>query len=173
MTTDNGRSSTELRIWIPYLLLLVLLVASGVTAFLSSHSPGSMTGPEGVAVFNVPDLAPASSTLAGQPIDGVSCPTGSQEVVKYHIHVHVAVYVNGRMVRLPAGIGITKPALKLTTPSGTFYDVGSHDCIYWLHTHVADGIIHVEAPAKAGFTLGQFFDVRVHRHVERCRLECE
>jgi hypothetical protein len=28
-----------------------------------------------------------------------------------------------------------------------------------LHTHAADGVIHIEAPAKVQFTLGQFFDV--------------
>jgi hypothetical protein len=28
-----------------------------------------------------------------------------------------------------------------------------------LHTHVADGIIHVESPVKKVFTLGEFFDV--------------
>ncbi|HVA52669.1 MAG TPA: hypothetical protein VNF05_04060, partial [Acidimicrobiales bacterium] len=43
--------------------------------------------------------------------------------------------------------------------SGPFDDVGLYDCLYWLHTHVADGIIHVEAPKKQSFTLGQFFDV--------------
>jgi len=43
--------------------------------------------------------------------------------------------------------------------AGVFDDVGLYDCLYWLHTHAADGIIHVEAPAKENFTLGQFFDI--------------
>jgi hypothetical protein len=35
-------------------------------------------------------------------------------------------------------------------------------CLYWLHTHDATGIIHIEAPqssSKRKFTLGNFFDV--------------
>ena len=32
-------------------------------------------------------------------------------------------------------------------------------CLYWLHTHTNDGIIHVESPVFKTFTLGQFFDI--------------
>ena len=31
-------------------------------------------------------------------------------------------------------------------------------CIYWLHTHAPDGIIHVESPTQRIYTLGNFFD---------------
>jgi hypothetical protein len=31
-------------------------------------------------------------------------------------------------------------------------------CIYWLHTHTSDGIIHVESPTQRVYTLGNFFD---------------
>jgi hypothetical protein len=30
--------------------------------------------------------------------------------------------------------------------------------IDWLHTHVPDGVIHIESPVRRGFTLGDFFD---------------
>jgi hypothetical protein len=30
--------------------------------------------------------------------------------------------------------------------------------IDWLHTHVPDGVIHLESPVRRGFTLGDFFD---------------
>jgi hypothetical protein len=33
------------------------------------------------------------------------------------------------------------------------------ECLSWLVTRFADGIIHVEAPVKRDFTLGEFFDV--------------
>ncbi len=33
------------------------------------------------------------------------------------------------------------------------------NCLYWLHTHTADGVIHIESPVKRTFTLGNFFDV--------------
>jgi hypothetical protein len=29
----------------------------------------------------------------------------------------------------------------------------------WLHTHSADGIIHMESPVKRIYTLGNFFDI--------------
>ena len=31
-------------------------------------------------------------------------------------------------------------------------------CIYWLHTHAPDGVIHVESPTERIYTLGDFFD---------------
>jgi len=32
-------------------------------------------------------------------------------------------------------------------------------CYFWLHTHDASGIVHVEAPQQRDFTLGQFFAI--------------
>jgi hypothetical protein len=132
-----------------------LLLVGATSAY---GEPTSRMGPEGVLVYNVPNLAPAT-TRDGQAVDGISCRKLSAETVKYHVHVHVAVYVKGKMMRLPAGIGITKPRLLEKESKGHFLDVGLYDCLYWLHTHVADGIIHVESPVKQNFTLGQFFDI--------------
>ena len=33
------------------------------------------------------------------------------------------------------------------------------DCIYWLHTHDASGLIHIESPKNNTFNLGEFFDI--------------
>lgn len=147
------------RALVPATLLTVLVVASGVTAWLSSRSAGtSVPGPEGVPVQNVPVLAPAGAAN-GSTIDGITCRTIGQESAHYHVHVLVSVYVDGRLERLPAGIGVTSPSVTTGSGASTFVDVGLHDCLYWLHTHANDGVVHVEAPAKASFTLGQFFDV--------------
>jgi len=159
MSTEVHQPRRGLRSAIPYFLLFVLVLGGGLAVWLSTGSSNSHVGPEGVLVFNVPDLASSSTTLSGRSVDGISCRTEAKETVKYHIHVHVVVYVNGEMLRLPAGIGITKPQLVEHYPTGVFDDVGIYDCLYWLHTHAADGIIHVEAPAKQDFTLGQFFDI--------------
>ena len=153
MTTPRRRTM------IPFALLAVLVVASAITAWLSNNSAAtSAPGPEGVPVLSVPVLAPSGSA-GGAPVDGITCRTIGQEKVTYHVHVLVSIYVNGQRERLPAGIGVTDPSV--TTGSGptTFIDVGLHDCLYWLHTHANDGVIHVEAPAKGHFTLGQFFDI--------------
>ena len=56
---------------------------------------------------------------------------------------------------MPAGVGIPG-AVAQQTPAGAFIDSGS--CFYWLHTHAADGIIHIESPVHRTFTLGDFFD---------------
>jgi hypothetical protein len=77
-------------------------------------------------------------------VDGITCDQG--EHATEHIHTHLTIYVQGREVAVPERIGI---------PSGG-------NCFYWLHTHVTDGVIHVEAPAKADYTLGQFADIWAH-----------
>jgi hypothetical protein len=147
---------------VPAISLVLLASVGGATLIVGTSSaltnPPSHKGPEGVLIFKVPNLAPAT-TLDGQTVDGISCRKQSDETVKYHVHVHVAVYVKGKMMRLPAGIGITQPRLLERFSNGHFYDVGPYDCLYWLHTHVADGIIHVESPGRKDFTLGEFFDI--------------
>ena len=156
---NSSSARTLARSYIPYLLLAVLALGSGVTAWASSRPSRSSVGPEGVTIDKVANLAPASTTRSGLSVDGIACATLAKEVVKYHTHTHLVLYVRGRLERLPAGIGITRPALVEKYATGTFYDVGVYDCLYWLHTHVADGIIHAEAPMKESFTLGQFFDI--------------
>lgn len=140
---------------------LALVGATGASLLVATSAvatPASHKGPEGVLIYNVPNLAPAT-TRSGQTVDGISCRKQSNETVKYHVHVHVALYVKGKMERLPAGIGITQPRLLEKYSNGRFYDVGLYNCLYWLHTHVADGIVHVESPGPRNFTLGQFFDI--------------
>ncbi len=144
---------------ISYLLLVVLTLGSGLATVSVAVASSSHVGPEGVLIYSVPDLTSSSTTRAGASVDGITCRTLAKATAKYHIHAHVAVFVKGKMLRLSAGVGITKPRLVEHYASGVFDDVGIYDCLYWLHTHTADGIIHVEAPAKQDFTLGQFFDI--------------
>jgi hypothetical protein len=73
----------------------------------------------------------------------------------FHIHTHLTIFVNGQQRQVPAGIGIPG-AVAQQTPGGPFVDSGS--CFYWLHTHAADGIIHIESPVQRTYTLGEFFD---------------
>lgn len=83
----------------------------------------------------------------GSPIDGIPC---EAEMVQVHVHSHLALFVNGKQVQIPGFVGMTP------TPTG--------GCLYWLHTHGPDGIIHVEAgspeaPGGGQYTLGNFFDI--------------
>lgn len=119
---------------------------------LKSPGAAGATGPEGVPVPAGPPLASPKTTA--QPIDGIECSVGEQ--VAFHVHAHLTLLVNGLAQKVPAAVGIADPQAQNTT-QGLFF--GSGSCFYWLHTHAADGIIHVESPAAAAYRLGQFFDI--------------
>jgi hypothetical protein len=116
-------------------------------------APGPQ-GPEGVSTPDAPPLAGGEPAGAGSPVDGIMC-QGAEQVV-FHIHAHLTVFVDGAARRIPYGIGI--PGAQVSpTPAGPY--VGAGSCFYWLHTHAADGIIHIESPVDRAYTLGDFFDV--------------
>ncbi len=77
------------------------------------------------------------------PVDGIQCQTG--EMLQYHIHSHLDIFIGGQAMTIPGNTGI------YNTPAG--------QCLYWLHTHDTTGVIHVESPTKATYTLGNFFDI--------------
>lgn len=96
----------------------------------------------GEHVFNDGDT---SSGGNGQTVDGIAC--NLQEMLAKHDHAHLSLIFHGVQAALPRYIGIVlRP--------------GGQGCIYWLHTHDATGIIHIESPEVNGaYTLGQFFDI--------------
>jgi hypothetical protein len=111
-------------------------------------------GPEGIVLEKGTPLAPASTAATGATVDGVQC--NSMEQAVYHIHTHLTVYVDGALRPIPAGVGVVEPVAEQGS-NGTFDEASR--CYYWLHTHAQDGIIHVEAPSHATYTLGQFFAI--------------
>lgn len=111
-------------------------------------------GPEGIALEEGTPLAPATDAATGQTVAGIEC--NSMEQADFHIHTHLTVYVHGALRPLPGGIGAVAPVPQRSAHS-TFD--GASRCFYWLHTHAQDGIIHVEAPNHATYTLGQFFAI--------------
>ena len=125
---------------------------SSLGTLTAAPAPGSL-GPESVPLPSVAALAGPSAATAGQAIDGISCQTSEQTV--FHIHTHLTIFVNGQQRQVPAGIGIPN-AVAQQTQAGPFVDSGT--CFYWLHTHAADGIIHIESPVQRTYTLGEFFD---------------
>jgi hypothetical protein len=127
---------------------------SGATSTSSgTASPSQPTvGFEGVPLQTGPEVAPASTTGTGT-VDGITC--GPTEQLVYHIHAHLAVFKNGQAYTLPAGVGIPG-SHAVNTNQGPIASGGS--CIYWLHTHTTDGVIHIESPSKKIYTLGNFFD---------------
>jgi hypothetical protein len=120
---------------------------------LKTAPPAGPTGPEGVPIPAGSPLATTATKSTGGKVDGISCQTNEQTL--FHIHAHLTVFVNGSARQIPAGIGIPG-ARAQHTPQGPF--IASGDCFYWLHTHAADGIIHIESPIHRIYTLGDFFD---------------
>ena len=118
----------------------------------AAGTPGPTLGFEHVPLEQGPDLASASTTGTGK-VDGISC--APLEQLAYHIHAHLAVFDDDRLYSLPAGIGIPGSSPQETN-QGPVASPGR--CIYWLHTHTDDGVIHIESPTKRIYTLGDFFD---------------
>jgi hypothetical protein len=136
-------------------LLLLLLALGGVAAlaavviFLSTRGSSTTHGtPTAVNFATLPGLqtggppwntGTASLDERLAPL-GLKALTAEGQVV--HIHQHLDLYVNGKHVKLPAGVGIQ--------PS---------DYIVTLHTHDDSGTIHFESPTHASHSLGQFFGI--------------
>jgi hypothetical protein len=134
---------------------LPLAPLSSIGKLAAAPSPGPL-GPEGVPVPNTKYLRAQPQTVKlGQTIDGVTC----QRIEKfaYHIHVHLTIFVDGKAVAVPYGIGIGQPLQGVKTSLGPFIEAGS--CFMWLHTHALDGVIHIESPTQRTYALGQFFAV--------------
>jgi hypothetical protein len=89
----------------------------------------------------------------------------THEFVFLHVHSHLDIFVKGKKVRVPAGIGIDihNPAVhEFPNPDGTTVYGGinppcEQPCISPLHTHADDGILHTEAKKNQFNRLGQFF----------------
>lgn len=120
----------------------------------AAPSPGR-PGPEGVPVPEAKVLAPPGSPAPGHGVDGISCQASEQTV--FHVHTHLTIFVDGHPRRVPYGVGIAPPRQVSRTPQGAFVNNGA--CFSWLHTHAADGVIHVESPVQRTFTLGDFFAI--------------
>jgi hypothetical protein len=163
LRATQKRTERRRRIMIWAAVLVVLLGAAGITTGIAVSSSGgkkqaaaqtAQLGPEGIALEQGTPLAPNTTAAKGAAVQGVQCNT--QEQVAYHIHTHLAVYVNGALRPISPGIGTVAPAPQQTA-NGVFDEASS--CYYWLHVHAQDGVIHVESPTNTKYTLGQFFAI--------------
>lgn len=121
-------------------IVVVLLAILAFVYFAIVHQPGSSNA---VRPTPVPIAVASQKTSSTAPVDAIPC---TNEMLIYHIHAHLDIEYLGRPVTIPANVGIR-------IASATNY------CLYWLHTHDATGIIHIEAPHKVQKTLGNFFDI--------------
>lgn len=135
-------------------LAVVLVVGIGALAVLVAGRSGSAAtgtgGLPGLQTGPAPWTADPAG-LAGR-LDAIGLPPLSPtEGTAVHIHQHLDLYVDGRKVPVPAGIGID-PAVGFAP----------------LHTHDASGVIHVESPTARTYTLGELFAVWGVRFTPSC-----
>jgi hypothetical protein len=138
---------------LPFAAVVVIAVAVivGVEVSGKGKSPDSNATADTSGAI----LASTTSQSTGDTVDGVS--SNENEQVLFHVHAHLAIYINGTPKLLPYGVGIVGPYQLQQTADGPFVAGGSK--YYWLHTHDESGIIHIESPQQRGFTLGNFFDI--------------
>jgi hypothetical protein len=117
---------------------LVALNQSNSSKPTGNPSPATLTGMQHTE-------APWTSGTLGlkQRLQAIGLPVLSQEALAFHIHMLLQVYVNGKAVPVPQGIGIDEVQQFITV----------------LHTHDATGVIHVESATQTTYTLGEFMNV--------------
>lgn len=109
----------------------------------STTLPGLQTGsvPWNMSVDHLKDRLTA-----------IGLPALTAEGTALHIHQHLDMNINGETITIPPHIGINETAGFIST----------------IHVHDTTGIIHVESPTIANFTLGQFFDIWGVRFTSTC-----
>jgi hypothetical protein len=126
-------------------------------AACSSTTGGSAAPPApGDLIWPAPDKPLELTVQAGlQP--------ETKETLTFHVHAHLDVFIDGRPVLVPAGIGINvlDSAVKHGTWNGepTFGGITgcAQPCISPLHTHDASGVLHTESAKNIPNRLGEFF----------------
>ena len=120
----------------------------------ASPAPGAKPQPKALQLVDGGKLGeslfPNGDTTVGgngSPVNGIKCASAPEPVV-LHVHQHLALFVNGKQIAIPQYVGFV--------PNPNNPQAG---CLYWIHTHDAEGIIHVESPHVRLFHLGDFFAI--------------
>jgi hypothetical protein len=125
-----------------------LLLLTGLAALTLAGCGGDDSGastpaaPATTASAAAPIFISGPAAPSGKPVRGIPCE--SSEGVATHLHPGLAIVLGGKKLTIPSDIGIdTRRA-----------------CLYWLHTHRDQGVLHVESPLTGRtFVLGDFFAV--------------
>ena len=129
------RAARNKRILIGSLVAVAVLVVATASFAIYSNSHKSTSAQN--------QATPTEQIVnsAYPPVDGIYC--DALEQTAYHIHAHLTIYINGKPVAIPQGIGIAS----------------DQSCFYWLHTHTSDGVVHIEFPNQGTPTLANFLDI--------------
>jgi hypothetical protein len=129
------RAARNKRILISSLVAVAVVLVAAIS-FLTYNANAHKSTAQGQATSTEQVVNPAYP-----PVDGISC--DSLEQTAYHVHAHVTIYIDGKPVTIPQGIGIAS----------------DQSCFYWLHTHTSDGVVHIEFPNHGNPTLGNFLNI--------------
>jgi len=134
---------------------LVLLVAVFVFFHRSSPKLASnvMVDPDtlpGIQISQAP-WQPELNHLRDR-LNIIGLPALPSEGTVLHSHQHIDIFINGKTVPVPKGIGINEQERFITL----------------IHTHDPNAIIHIESPTAGTFFLGQFFDIWGVRFTSKC-----
>jgi hypothetical protein len=140
-------ASRRRRLQIGRAAVALVAIAAAVPVVASSGGSSRSTGSSGL-------LAPTRGEAVGPTVDGIECQSMGQ--VLFHIHAHLAVYFHGHKELIPEGIGIPVALVQQTSDGPVASPVS---CVYWLHSHTRDGVVHIESPIRRTFTLGNYFDL--------------
>ena len=136
--------------------LALLAVAAGVAAGAERVSPAPAPRTGGVP-WPLPNDPLKRTRMAGLSPE-------RHEFLQYHVHAHLDIFLNGKPVTIPGGIGINihDPGVQ----SGRIEDgsmaygginLCAQPCISPLHTHDDTGVLHTESKHNIPNRLGQFF----------------
>ncbi len=123
----------------------VVLAVVGTLIFRPDEPPPSPSELPGE--LTTPAPWPANAELSADRADAIGLPA---EGTTMHTHANVQVFVHGEQETVPENIGIFDNAATS------------------IHTHTADGVVHMESSTVRDFTLGEFFDVWGVRLTSRC-----
>jgi hypothetical protein len=151
---EAARVRRRRRLGIVAVLAVVLVAGVGglaVSAANRDRQPQTSPGPP-AGLQTGPAPWGANTADLAERLEAIDVPPLSpMEGTAVHIHQHLDLYVDGRKVRVPAGIGID-PAVGYAP----------------LHTHDPSGVIHVESPTVRTYTLGEFLAVWGVRFTPSC-----
>ncbi|MDB5244692.1 MAG: hypothetical protein JWN18_562 [Parcubacteria group bacterium] len=133
-----GGGLVVLALWWVYAHRVPVGSSTPVTTPVTVTDPTTLPGIQtGTAPWG-PEIANLALRLRA---DGL--PELTMEGQVLHIHQHLNLFIKGQSVTVPSHIGINEAAGWLSS----------------IHTHDTRGVIHVESPYMATFTLGELFDV--------------
>jgi hypothetical protein len=140
----------------PRLMLAVLTATILAGCGLPSAAPPAQVPPPGDLVWPAPGNALELAVNAGLKPE-------PKEKLLFHVHAHLDMFIDGRPVLVPAGIGInvSDPAVHHGEWNGnpTYGGITecTQACISPLHTHDVSGVLHTESAFNTTNRLGQFF----------------